>query len=58
LALDRSALAEPVTFSVCAGGLPVMRVLTVEHRSDIAAEFGNAGLNGFRVKIPSEFLDN
>jgi len=57
-ALDKSAPGEPVLLTVYADGHPMMQILTVEYRPDIATTFGNEGLNGFRIKIPTEFVSD
>src|SRR5215470_2045133 len=57
-ALDKSAPREPVLLTVYADGHPMMQILTVEYRPDIATTFGNEGLNGFRIKIPTEFVSD
>lgn len=51
-AVDNDCPDRPLRLRVCVGGEPVMTIVPVRHRADVAAAFGSAGMHGFSIKLP------
>jgi hypothetical protein len=56
-AMDRSSPDASVLLNVAVLGRPLMTIGTFEYRPEVAAAFGNQGMNGFRFQLPAHVLN-